>query len=281
MTTQNGIDVGCQTEDVWTDDRLRKYRRMKRKILDFITKHKSAQQALDRANRRIQSLHREKSKTQRRSSAKGNDDAMDISQTEDNADDDNGEAEEEVEEDDEEDEEDQIEDDEEVEAVVTKKRTSSRRKKIEIPRDENGTVKLPFSIASLTIINLGTVVWDRSGFHSERYIWPVNYCVERTYMSMVDPTSQTTYVCKVEDGNEGPLFTIRAADAPEETLSAKTATGVWALVIKRANEVRQKESSNAISGPEYYGFAHPIVAELIEELDGVDKCTRYVRRTEA
>lgn len=27
----------------------------------------------------------------------------------------------------------------------------------------------------------------------------------RTYMSMVDPTSQTKYTCKVEDAGDGPL----------------------------------------------------------------------------
>ncbi|KAF7724117.1 transforming growth factor beta regulator 1 [Apophysomyces ossiformis] len=118
--------------------------------------------------------------------------------------------------------------------------------------------------ASLTILNLGKVVWDRAAFHSERYIWPVGYCVER-----------------VEEDQDAPLFTIRAADAPDQELSAKTPTGAWALVIKRANEIRHKESANAISGPEYYGFAHPLVIEMIEELDGVDKCSRYVLKRES
>jgi hypothetical protein len=47
------------------------------------------------------------------------------------------------------------------------------------------------------------------------------------------------------------------------------------LVIKKVNEVRQKDSSNAISGPEYYGFSNPLVREMIEELPNVDKCTKY------
>ncbi|KAI8075581.1 F/Y-rich N-terminus-domain-containing protein [Thamnidium elegans] len=147
-----------------------------------------------------------------------------------------------------------------------------------VPKDENGNIVLPFQIASLNVIDLGTIDSERSQFHNERYIFPIGYTVERTYMSMVDPNNQTTYTCKVEDGQEGPLFTLSAADAPEIELSARTATGVWALVIKKANEVRQKESSNAISGPEYYGFAHPLVIEMIEEMEGVDECFRYKRR---
>lgn len=36
MTVKRGIDACIQTEDAWDDDRLRKYRRMKRKIIEFI-----------------------------------------------------------------------------------------------------------------------------------------------------------------------------------------------------------------------------------------------------
>ncbi|KAI8980845.1 F/Y rich C-terminus-domain-containing protein [Pilobolus umbonatus] len=175
------------------------------------------------------------------------------------------------------------EDDEEDEASVVyvppKRVRASRKRRLSIPRDENGVVQLPFQIASLTILSLGKIDYERPLFHNERYIWPIGYTAEKTFMSMLNPVNQTVYTCRVEDGQDGPLFTLQAADAPDIELSAKTATGVWALVIKKANEARKKESSNAISGPEYYGFAHPLVCEMIEEMDGVDQCTRYVRRT--
>lgn len=57
--------------------------------------------------------------------------------------------------------------------------TGSRRKPVEVARDEDGKVILPVQIASLKVIELGTVIHDRPGFHSERYIWPVGYTVER------------------------------------------------------------------------------------------------------
>ncbi|KAI8969966.1 F/Y-rich N-terminus-domain-containing protein [Mycotypha africana] len=179
-------------------------------------------------------------------------------------------------EDEEEDEEDELEEDDSE--PMPKRQRVSRRKRVVVPRDENGNIQLPFQIASLNVLDLGKIEWKRPAYHNDRYIFPIGYTVERTYMSMVDPDNQTTYTCKVEDGGDGPLFTLKAADAPDIELSARTATGAWALVIKRANEVRQKESANAISGPEYYGFAHPLVLEMIESLDGVDKCERYTRR---
>lgn len=75
-------------------------------------------------------------------------------------------------------------------------------------------------------------------------------------------------------------FTIQAADTPdEEIISARTPTGAWATVIKRANEVRKRESANAISGPEYFGFSNPLVAEMIEALPNADECQYYVARS--
>ncbi|KAI7859849.1 F/Y-rich N-terminus-domain-containing protein [Circinella umbellata] len=287
MTVQHGVDASIQTDDTWQDDRLRKYRRMKRKILEFIAKHKSAQLSVDRANRRVQALQKEKKQLMKEAkTSNGNGDPMDTSQEDEDEDEIEDVPDVEGEEDNEE--EDQLMDeDEEMVKVETpptklKRATSSRtRKPVEVPRDEDGNVILPFQISSLKVLELGKVVYDRTSFHSERYIWPVGYCAERTYMSMVDPENQTTYTCKVQDGGETPLFTIRAADAPDDEMSARTPTGAWALVIKQANEVRQRHSANAISGPEYYGFSNPLVIEMIEGLPDVDKCTNYRRRSKA
>ncbi|KAI9312618.1 F/Y-rich N-terminus-domain-containing protein [Dichotomocladium elegans] len=271
MTTQQGMDAYVQTDENWQSDQLRKYRRMKRKILEFIAKHKSAQLSVDKANRRIRVLQQEKKRLMR---ANKNGDAMETSQEDDEEDAEEEEA-------DEDDEEDQLDEDEEMAEIpmpkiITKRTGNSRRKPVEVPRDEQGKVILPIQIASLKVIELGTVIHDRTTFHSERYIWPVGYCTERTYMSMVDPNNQTTYTCRVEDGGDGPLFTIRAADTPDEDdISARTPTGAWAVVIKRANEVRQRESANAISGPEYFGFSNPLVIEMVEALPDAEKCVNY------
>ncbi|CDH49561.1 protein [Lichtheimia corymbifera JMRC:FSU:9682] len=262
MTNQKGVDVGIQTESHWEDPKQRKYRRLKHKVLEFIAKHKSAQSSVDKANRRVQVLQQEKRRLMRanKNGGIGNTIATD-------------------------DEVDQLVDEDEEMAGVSptpkpRRVTGSRRKPVEVARDEDGKVILPVQIASLKVIELGTVVHDRPGFHSERYIWPVGYTVERTYMSMVDAENQSTYTCKVEDGGDGPTFTIQAADTPdEEVISARTPTGAWATVIKRANEVRKRESANAISGPEYFGFSNPLVAEMIEALPNADECQYYVARS--
>lgn len=124
---------------------------------------------------------------------------------------------------------------------VPKKRASKRplnekvMKVQYVEQDEHGNYKLPVQIGILTVLSLGSVVYDRDTFHNERYIWPVGYAVKRylhvydyeddffllylyslciyflymhahirAYNSMINPDSQTMYVCKIDDGNEGP-----------------------------------------------------------------------------
>ena len=40
---------------------------------------------------------------------------------------------------------------------------------------------------------------------------------------------------------------------------------------------RDKQATNAGSGPEFFGFSHPTIMSLIQNMTGADKCTKYKR----
>ena len=147
-----------------------------------------------------------------------------------------------------------------------------------VERDENGNVKLPQQIGGLTVVNLGKIVYDREAFHNERYIFPVGFTVERTYPSMVNPNSNTSIVSTILDGGDGPRFHIVAADMPDQPIIANSATGAWTVVVRRSNEIRHREHSNSASGPDYYGFKHPTIAKMIQDLPNAYKLRHYVRQ---
>lgn len=68
----------------------------------------------------------------------------------------------------------------------------------------------------------------------------------RTYLSMVNPSLNTTYTCSVEEnGEQGPKFRVIAEDSPENPIVANSATGVWTAIVKSANEIRNREHSNS------------------------------------
>ncbi|KAJ3163155.1 hypothetical protein HDU86_002324 [Geranomyces michiganensis] len=127
-----------------------------------------------------------------------------------------------------------------------------------------------------TLFNLGTIIYDRKPFHTERYIYPVGYQMSRSYASTVNPDKVTSYMCSISDGGEGPLFHITPEDAPETAVTANTATGAWTVIIKAANAIRQRDTSNSASGPDYFGISHPTVLALIQELPNVSLCENYV-----
>jgi hypothetical protein len=85
---------------------------------------------------------------------------------------------------------------------------------------------------------------------------------------MVDPTSNTVITSTILDGGDGPRFHIVAADMPDEPIIANSATGAWTVVVRRSNEIRHREH--------YYGFKHPTIAKLIQDLAGADQLKNYV-----
>ncbi|KAL9558888.1 hypothetical protein MBANPS3_000665 [Mucor bainieri] len=148
-----------------------------------------------------------------------------------------------------------------------------------IERDSQGRPKLPQQIGVLTVHHLGTIVTNRPNYHNERYIFPVGYSVSRTYPSMVDPNSNTVITSSIIDGGDYPRFQVVAADMPHEPIVANSATGAWTVVVRRSNEIRHREHSNSASGPDYYGFKHPTIANLIQDLPGAKNLKQYVWQT--
>ncbi|CAO3662765.1 unnamed protein product [Umbelopsis vinacea] len=152
-------------------------------------------------------------------------------------------------------------------APPIKKGNSSKRmrKVVEIPKDESGKPILPIQIGSFQLISLGKVEL-RDGYYNERYIWPVGYCIKRTYMSMKNKHENTEYSCTIEEDGDSPKFRIVADDDPDHPIEASTATGAWGNVVRQANKIRGRgHLTCSVSGPEYFGYAHPAIADLINE----------------
>ena len=95
-------------------------------------------------------------------------------------------------------------------------------------------------------------------------------------MSTVDPTAEVVYHCSILDGGDGPKFKIIATDAPQKPIIAGTATGAWSTIVKTANQIRHRQHSNSVSGPDFFGLAQNTIKHLIQGLQGADKLKDYV-----
>ncbi|KIJ64616.1 hypothetical protein HYDPIDRAFT_90370 [Hydnomerulius pinastri MD-312] len=144
-----------------------------------------------------------------------------------------------------------------------------------VPRDKKGRPLLPLNVGIMTVVNLGEVCM-REHFHTERYIFPVGYEVTRRYHSTVDPTSEAVYHCSILDGGDGPKFQIVASDVPDRPMIAGTATGAWSTIVKQANAIRNRQHSNSVSGPDFFGLGQNTIKHLIQELPNADRLRDYV-----
>lgn len=93
---------------------------------------------------------------------------------------------------------------------------------------------------------------------------------------MVDPVNNTVITSTIVDGGDGPRFHVEAADMPGQPIIANSATGAWTVVVRRSNEIRHRDHSNSASGPDYYGFKHPTIAKMIQDLPGAKDLEHYV-----
>ncbi|KIL66739.1 hypothetical protein M378DRAFT_74794 [Amanita muscaria Koide BX008] len=144
-----------------------------------------------------------------------------------------------------------------------------------VPRDKSGKPMLPLNVGIMTVINLGMVCM-REHFHTERYIFPVGYEVTRRYMSTIDPNHEVVYHCTILDGGDGPKFQIIPADCPDRPVIAGTATGAWSAIVRQANLIRNRQHSNSVSGPDFFGLGQNTIKHLIQQLLNADKLRDYV-----
>ncbi|KAI8090093.1 F/Y rich C-terminus-domain-containing protein, partial [Gilbertella persicaria] len=138
---------------------------------------------------------------------------------------------------------------------------------------------LPIRMGILTLHSLGKISLLPS-YHNQQYIWPIGYKISRqvlTYLSIVNPSGNTTYVCSIEDnGHAGPKFQIIAEDCPHHTIIGNSATEVWTIIVRRANEIRNNPYSGTASGPDYYGLTQPVITQMIQDLPNANQCKNYI-----
>ncbi|ORX61362.1 hypothetical protein DM01DRAFT_253084 [Hesseltinella vesiculosa] len=145
----------------------------------------------------------------------------------------------------------------------------------EVDKDDCGQYILPVEIDSWTVVDLGTVVYDRPAYHNQRYIYPVNYTVRKWYRSMVDAKSDTQYTCRILDNGREPKFEVTADDCPM-VYSGPTPTTVWTIIVRRAFAIRNQEYGHNPVGPDFFGLRKNTIAKMIQDLPNVDKCAQYV-----
>lgn len=139
-------------------------------------------------------------------------------------------------------------------------------------------ISIPSAIFSQLVMTLqGTFRMRRLGTcRSIKNISQIGLHSRRRYLSTVDPNAEVVYHCRILDGGDGPKFQIIASDVPDKPVVAGTATGAWSVIVRLANNIRKRQHSNSVSGPDFFGLGQNTIKHLIQELPGADRLKDYV-----
>jgi len=168
--------------------------------------------------------------------------------------------------------------DADVVPILDCKKSLAISKRLEmIQRDMTGMVQVPFQVSGVTVESLGQVDASRQAYHSKLYILPIGFRSVRMYSSLRDISRKCNYVSEILDGGESPLFRVTCEEAPEAPIIMPTSSGAWCALLKLINDMRPSEHRKftAVSGPEMFGYANPVIRSIIAELPNADKCTKY------
>lgn len=143
-----------------------------------------------------------------------------------------------------------------------------------IQRNEDGEIIYPIQVnASLRILNLGVIDYQRQLYHTEKNLFPIGFKSLREQTSTINPGGRCQYICEIMDGGTKPLYKVTPYDDSDNPIIKDSSTGCWIDICKRINEQSNNRRTNVtVSGPERFGLADFNVIRMLQTLPNVEKC---------
>lgn len=115
--------------------------------------------------------------------------------------------------------------------------------------------KLPLMInESLTLLNLGRILFDRPAYYSDTCIYPVNYRVAVVY-------NNKSFICKIIDNGALPLFKCTCSMDPSISFSGSTTDDCHAEVLQAYENMPY-----VLDGDQFFGLTNKRIKEFINLL---------------
>ena len=110
-------------------------------------------------------------------------------------------------------------------------------------------------------------------------MFPVGFQSVRVYYSTQHKNQKCEYFCEILKGEKKPLFRVTSEEEPKNPYESEDPTICWNKIYEKYCQVNNKPNDNvAISGTERFGLLDQLVINILENLEGVDKCTGYIMK---
>ncbi|KAM7461652.1 hypothetical protein LguiA_029773 [Lonicera macranthoides] len=157
-----------------------------------------------------------------------------------------------------------------------------------IQKKLEGFKHCPLEIGDLQVISLGKIVKGSNFFQDERFVCPEGYTAMRQFPSITDPSVCTLYKMEVlrdNDSKTRPLFSVTSDNG--EQFKGSTPSACWDKIYKRIRKMqvstpdglRSADASRKKSGSDMFGFSHPEVLKLIQELSSSKHASKLFKLT--
>ena len=153
----------------------------------------------------------------------------------------------------------------------------------DVVRDEAWSYRI--RVGNLILHRLGQLLphqIESEHFHSQKYIYPVNYSSTRIYWSMRRPDQRALYHCEIKELDGRPLFKVTAVDKglPDIVFQNTSCDDLWKDISTKIQQLRRESGliqifPHLICGEVMFGLSEPNVVRAIESLPGVDNLVDY------
>lgn len=142
--------------------------------------------------------------------------------------------------------------------------------------DSFGRAIYPINMGFLTIHDLGEICFDRSGYHTENWIYPIGFVSTRIFGHIKDPEQKCVYTCKITDGGEFPLFEIIPEADMEYAIAGPSPDLCHAALLQTINQNSDARHIDVRPlGEWFFGLGHPTVMTLMQASPNARKCLNF------
>lgn len=145
------------------------------------------------------------------------------------------------------------------------------------PLDEFEADHNSFAIDNLVVQSLGEIHPEKSGFHTDQWIYPVGFTTIRIYGSMANPCVKSVYTCRIAEVSGNARFEMSSEADPEVMIVGPSAQFCLTTLLNYLRDTHGLDQLNTVKpdGNWFFGLAHPVVMTLLENQPRFEECSKF------
>lgn len=144
-----------------------------------------------------------------------------------------------------------------------------------ISLDSNDATSYPIDLGALKILSIGQIIYDRTNYHTENWIYPSGFVSTRSYANIKDKDEKCLYTCRITENGDFPRFEIIPESDSEFIIAGPTPDLCHAALIQTINENTGQNLELRAQGEWFFGLTHSTVTNILQSSPDIIKCSKF------